>query len=112
LQVNKNFTTKEDKNETVKRKSRHCNRIESRIGLAIVKQFAAQGAIVYAFDIKDDAKYDEGVTFLRHDVTQEEEWKVNLLRVVKAQGRVDILVNNAGLISYTPVHELEMDGID
>ncbi|SEI53554.1 3alpha(or 20beta)-hydroxysteroid dehydrogenase [Dyadobacter sp. SG02] len=79
------------------------------IGLAITKQFVAQGAIVYAFDIREDADYGEGVTFIKNDVTQESDWKTGVERVIGEQGRIDILVNNAGVIAYTPIHEIELD---
>ncbi len=79
------------------------------IGLAITKQFVAQGAIVYALDIKDDAAYEQGVTFIQSDVTKEEDWKAAVAQVLSEQGRVDILVNNAGVIAYTPIHEIELE---
>jgi 3alpha(or 20beta)-hydroxysteroid dehydrogenase len=79
------------------------------IGLAITQQFVAQGAIVYALDIKEDAKYDEGVTFIKSDVTKEEDWIASVQQVLKEQGRVDILVNNAGVIAYTPIHEIGLE---
>jgi NAD(P)-dependent dehydrogenase (short-subunit alcohol dehydrogenase family) len=78
------------------------------IGLAIVNEFIEQGATVYAFDIKDDAQYMAGVTFLKSDVTKEDEWKSSVATVIKEQGRIDILVNNAGVIAYTPIHEIEL----
>ena len=79
------------------------------IGFAITKQFVEQGAIVYALDIKKGTGYGEGVFFIQSDVSKEEEWKVSIKKVLKEQGRIDILVNNAGIISYTPIHELEME---
>jgi NAD(P)-dependent dehydrogenase (short-subunit alcohol dehydrogenase family) len=74
------------------------------IGLSITKQFVKQGAIVYALDIKEDAKYGEGVSFIKSDVTKEEDWKAGVQQVLKKQVRIDILVNNAGVIVYTPIH--------
>jgi len=79
------------------------------IGLAITKKFAEQGAIVYALDIKSDADYGKGVTFIKTDVSSEDAWKSAIKQVLKEQGRIDILVNNAGVISYTPVHELKLE---
>jgi len=79
------------------------------IGLAITKQFAEQGAIVYAFDIKEDADYGNDVFFIKTDVTNEENWKTSVQQVLKEQGRIDILVNNAGVIAYTPIHEIELE---
>jgi NAD(P)-dependent dehydrogenase (short-subunit alcohol dehydrogenase family) len=79
------------------------------IGLAITKQFAEQGAIVYAFDIKEDADYGQGVSFIKCDVSDEGKWKAGVQQVLKEQGRIDILVNNAGIIAYTPIHEIELE---
>ncbi|MET0636924.1 MAG: glucose 1-dehydrogenase [Chitinophagaceae bacterium] len=79
------------------------------IGLAVVRKFAEQGAIVYAFDIKEDAQYGNEVVFIKTDVSNEEEWKSGIQTVLKEQGRIDILVNNAGIIAYTPIHEIELD---
>jgi len=79
------------------------------IGFAITKKLKEQGAKVYALDIKDSADYDEGVTFIKVDVSKEEDWKKAVAQVLKAEERIDILVNNAGVISYTPIHEIEME---
>ncbi|HEX6432484.1 MAG TPA: glucose 1-dehydrogenase [Niastella sp.] len=79
------------------------------IGLAITKQFAEHGAVVYAFDIKKDADYGEGISFINCDVSLEEDWKAGVQQVLKAHGRIDILVNNAGIIDYTPIHEIELE---
>ena len=79
------------------------------IGLAITKQFADQGAIVYALDIKNGTEYSDGVTYIKCDVSKEEDWRSGIKKILKDQGRIDILVNNAGIISYTPIHELEME---
>lgn len=79
------------------------------IGLAIAKQFAKLGATVYAFDINKNANYGEGISFIKNDVTKEEDWKAGVQQVLKEQGRIDILVNNAGVIAYTPIHEIELE---
>lgn len=79
------------------------------IGFAITKKLKDQGAKVYALDIKEDADYGEGTTFIKVDVSKEEEWKKAVAQVLKAEERIDILVNNAGVISYTPIHEIEME---
>lgn len=79
------------------------------IGLAIVQKLVEEGAIVYATDIKEDADYGNGVTFIKLDVSIEENWKSVVKQVLDKEGRIDVLVNNAGVISYTPVHELEIE---
>ncbi|MFT3796024.1 SDR family NAD(P)-dependent oxidoreductase [Flavobacterium sp.] len=82
------------------------------IGLAIVKKFVAEGAKVYAFDIKETADYGENVTFLQVDVAQEAQWRAAVAKVIAENGRIDVLANNAGLIDYTPIHELELENWD
>lgn len=79
------------------------------IGFAITQQFVEHGAIVYAFDIKEDAIYGEGVSFIKVDVTNENDWKAGVQQVLNDQGRIDVLVNNAGIIDYTPIHEIELE---
>ncbi|MRG46693.1 SDR family oxidoreductase [Chitinophaga sp. SYP-B3965] len=79
------------------------------IGFAIAKQFAEEGATVYAFDIKEDQDYGQDISFIKMDVSNEENWKAGVKQVLKEQGRVDILVNNAGIIAYTPIHEIELE---
>lgn len=79
------------------------------IGFAIVQKFLEEGASVYALDIKDTAEYPYGVTFIKCDVSKPEDWKASVQQVLQEKGRVDVLVNNAGLISYTPIHELELE---
>ncbi|WP_343637148.1 glucose 1-dehydrogenase [Fluviicola sp.] len=79
------------------------------IGRAITKQFVEQGAKVYAFDIKEDTAYGDGVTFIKVDVSSEADWKAGVAKVLQVENRIDILVNNAGVISYTPIHSIELE---
>jgi NAD(P)-dependent dehydrogenase (short-subunit alcohol dehydrogenase family) len=79
------------------------------IGLAITGKLADQGAIVYAFDLLQNADYPEGVFFIRCDVADEENWRSAVQHVLKERSRIDILVNNAGIISYTPIHEIQLE---
>lgn len=71
------------------------------------ERFAAEGATVYITDVLDDvgaATADElgdAVTFLRHDVTSEDDWAAVIAGIVEQHGRIDILVNNAGIFSMT-----------
>ena len=70
-------------------------------GAAEGRLFASEGATVYLTDVLHDlgasAAAEMGATFLRHDVTSEEEWAGVVARVLDEQGRVDVLVNNAGI---------------
>jgi len=60
--------------------------------------FAAEGAIVYATDVIEPTETPaDGVTFLHHDVANEEAWAAVVDAVMAAHGRVDVLVNNAGI---------------
>lgn len=79
------------------------------IGLAIVEKLVAEGAKVYAFDVKETAAYAGNVTFIKVDVAHEEDWKAAVAKVIAEEGRIDVLANNAGLIDYTPIHELELE---
>jgi len=79
------------------------------IGFAITKKLQEEGAKVYAFDIKETTAYDKAVTFIKVDVANENDWKSAVKQVLDAEERIDILVNNAGVISYTPIHEIEME---
>lgn len=76
------------------------------IGKAIVERFLADGAFVYALDyvipsegevfIEDEA-YQDMVSTIQVDVTNEESVNAAFDRVIKDKGRIDILVNNAGI---------------
>lgn len=79
------------------------------IGLAITQKLTEEGAIVYAFDIRENADYAEGVFFIKCDVSNEEDWRSAIRQVLKEQNRIDVLVNNAGIISYTPIHEIQLE---
>lgn len=78
------------------------------IGRAIAEQFAADGAIVYACDMKEGAmdewadacaeKYQTKIVPLYFDVTDAAAVKTAFMSVFKAEGRIDVLVNNAGVV--------------
>ncbi len=55
---------------------------------------------------------DQGATPLKMDVTNDEEVRAGVARILTEQGRVDVLVNNAGYGAYgaieeTPIEEVE-----
>jgi 3(or 17)beta-hydroxysteroid dehydrogenase len=100
----------------------------SGIGAAIARRFVAEGARVALADI--DAAGGEALAgelgpaalFLRHDVTEEADWRDNLARAVAVLGRLDILVNNAGigpagtiektsLAEWRRVHAVNLDSV-
>ncbi|WP_432565456.1 SDR family NAD(P)-dependent oxidoreductase [Kineococcus sp. SYSU DK003] len=84
------------------------------IGLATAKLFAAEGALVYGTDIclsSDVEENDEakGITWLQHDITQEQSWREVVAQVLQAEGRIDVLFNNAGGVgSYEPIHSIAL----
>ena len=78
------------------------------IGRAIAEQFAADGAIVYACDMKEGTmdewavvcaeKYQTKIIPLYFDVTDAVAVKAAFISTFKAEGRIDVLVNNAGVV--------------
>lgn len=78
------------------------------IGHAIAERFAADGAIVYACDMKEgsmDAWAAEcgernvtKVVPVYFDVTDASAVKTAFMAAFKAEGRIDVLVNNAGVV--------------
>lgn len=78
------------------------------IGRAIAEQFAADGAIVYACDMKEGAmdewaaacaeKYQTKIIPLYFDVTDAVAVKTAFMSTFKTEGRIDVLVNNAGVV--------------
>jgi len=79
------------------------------IGLAIVKKFAENGAIVYA-NLRNESSLNNELIELQKkfpnikisyfDVVVEQEVKNAILEIKKNEGRLDVLVNNAGVVSY------------
>lgn len=78
------------------------------IGRAIAEQYAADGAIVYACDMKEGTmdewatacgeKYQTKIVPLYFDVTDATAVKTAFMSTFKAEGRIDVLVNNAGVV--------------
>lgn len=78
------------------------------IGHAIAERFAADGAVVYACDMKDGTmdswaaecgeRYGTKVVPVYFDVTDAAAVKSAFMAAFKAEGRIDVLVNNAGVV--------------
>jgi 3alpha(or 20beta)-hydroxysteroid dehydrogenase len=70
-------------------------------GESEARLFAAEGATVVVTDLLAEqgqrVAADIGGTFLRHDVTSEDDWSSVVEATLKAHGRIDVLVNNAGI---------------
>lgn len=68
------------------------------IGRQIAKQFAADGAIVYACDRQEFTTDNEHIHPVVMDITDATSVKANLMQIFKTEGRIDCLVNNAGIV--------------
>lgn len=76
-------------------------------GAAISERLAAEGAIVYAADLKSAS--NEGIRSILLNVADGIAWIAAIEQITKEAGRVDILVNNAGINVYPAAHEIELD---
>ena len=76
-------------------------------GAAEARLFAEEGANVVLTDVLGEegerTAAEVGGTFLRHDVTSEEEWASVVSRTVELHGGIDVLINNAGIYIPTPL---------
>ena len=104
------------------------------IGAAIVHAFHAEGACVWATDIRDEtgrsvvAALAERAAYRRLDVRLEADWVRVVDDLLQERGRLDVLVNNAGITgfegsaaphdpehaaldSWRAVHETNLDGV-
>jgi NAD(P)-dependent dehydrogenase (short-subunit alcohol dehydrogenase family) len=82
------------------------------IGLASVELFAGEGATVFAadIDVPSDAPHIDGVTWVQHDITQDQAWVTLVAKAVDATGRIDVLFNNAGAVgSYEPIDTIAIE---
>jgi NAD(P)-dependent dehydrogenase (short-subunit alcohol dehydrogenase family) len=84
-------------------------------GAAEAELFAQEGASVVFGDIlEDEGKAVEAhiseagytATFVRLDVTSEDDWAAAVRTAVERYGRLDILVNNAGLLTLETTEEV------
>ena len=68
------------------------------IGKEIAKQFAADGAIVYACDRQEFTTDNEKIHPIVMDITDAASIKSAFMQIFKTEGRIDCLVNNAGIV--------------
>ena len=68
------------------------------IGKQIAKQFAADGAIVYACDRQKFTSDNARIHPIVMDVTDIASVKTAFMQIIKHEGRIDCLVNNAGIV--------------
>lgn len=85
----------------------------SGIGEGMVDLFQAEGAIVIAADINEEAlqraSEKENVHGMKLNVASDEEWAAFAKEVKEKFGRIDVLVNNAGISSEKAYSEIGMD---
>ena len=67
------------------------------IGAECAKRFAAEGAIVYAGDLRPLTFEAENVHFVSLNVTDTASCQAAVDEIIAANGKIDILVNNAGI---------------
>lgn len=85
----------------------------SGIGEGMVDLFQAEGAVVIAADINEEAlqraSEKENVHGMKLNVASDEEWAAFAKEVKEKFGRIDVLVNNAGISSEKPYSEIGME---
>ena len=87
----------------------------SGIGLQTSIRLAEEGALVMMTDINHEEglqqaeKLDANATFLKLDITEEEEWISVLDETVKRFDRLDILVNSAGMVLIADVEQITLE---
>ena len=87
----------------------------SGIGLQTSIRLAEEGALVMMTDInlekvrQQAEKIDANATFLKLDITEEEEWIPVLDETVKRFDRLDILVNSAGMVLIADVEQITLE---
>ena len=87
----------------------------SGIGLQTSIRLAEEGARVMMTDInlekvrQQAEKIDANATFLKLDITEEEEWISVLDETVKRSDRLDILVNSAGMVLIADVEQITLE---
>ena len=87
----------------------------SGIGLQTSIRLAEEGAWVMMTDInlekvrQQAEKIDANATFLKLDITEEEEWISVLDETVKRFDRLDILVNSAGMVLIADVEQITLE---
>ncbi|MCX2981064.1 glucose 1-dehydrogenase [Halieaceae bacterium IMCC14734] len=87
----------------------------SGMGRADAVLLAQQGAQVVLTDLNEKdgmaaaKSIGENALFIRHDVTDEDNWKLVVERTLEHFGRLDILVNNAGLMTMGSVVDTDLE---
>jgi len=90
------------------------------IGRAVCEAFAKQGAYVYAADINaeglqklsESVLADESITPVKLDVSQAQDFRSAIDKILADHGRLDILVNNAGIAVAGAFKDMPDDAMD
>jgi NAD(P)-dependent dehydrogenase (short-subunit alcohol dehydrogenase family) len=91
------------------------------IGYAIAEAFCREGANVYIADVDEKLgtaaagklrESGKNATFVRLDVTSEDDWRRVLGQIEQEAGGLDILVNNAGINIRKVIEEMSPDELD
>lgn len=84
------------------------------MGASHVRRFIAEGAKVYFTDILEEEglklteELGSQAVFIKHDVANEEHWKVIVAVIRAEEGKLDILVNNAGIARVGALGEIPL----
>jgi 3(or 17)beta-hydroxysteroid dehydrogenase len=85
----------------------------SGLGKADAQVLLREGGQVIITDVDERAgqatAQELGCLFLRHDVTQEQDWRAVMARVQEQFGRLDVLVNNAGIVKPMDIEATTLD---
>lgn len=68
------------------------------IGRQIARQFAEDGAVVYACDRQEFSTDSPQIHAVVCDITDAAAVKQAMMQIFKTEGRIDVLVNNAGVV--------------
>ncbi|WP_410620745.1 SDR family NAD(P)-dependent oxidoreductase [Amycolatopsis sp. cmx-8-4] len=82
------------------------------IGLATVKEFLAEGATVFASDIREPAESLAGYRHSIVDATDEDQVGAFVDGVIAETGRIDVLLNNVGIHLGKPLVETTLADFD
>src|SRR3981189_2099185 len=84
------------------------------IGLATVKEFLAEGATVFASDVREPAQKLAFVNYTHTIVAATDETQVGefVLDVLTRAGRIDVLVNNVGIHLGKPLADTTLAEFD
>jgi 3alpha(or 20beta)-hydroxysteroid dehydrogenase len=86
------------------------------MGEAHVRLFLEEGArVVFGDVLEEEGKAlaeETGATYVRHDVSRQEEWERAVGTAVEVYGRLDVLVNNAGILKFRRIADMSPEDFD